>query len=97
MLSLSEIFDDETFGRFKRKLLFEDKLWCIYEKMPGGMDLKYHLIHRCHLRARAVSLRHDAPNSCVQCGCPPPDGILALAKLQRLGSGDHDGFNGELG
>jgi hypothetical protein len=99
MLSLNDIFGDESFGAFHRKILFEDGLWCIYEKIPDGMDLRFHLIHRCHPASRSISLKYDHTlgNHCIHCSEEPPDGILVLARLQRAGSGDTDGYGGELG
>ena len=93
MLTLEQIFEHHNNRPAERKVVFEDGLWCIYERIPEETEGRFHLIHRCDLGTYAL-YTDDRPNStpddmcCGKCKRVPPDGIQALLKLQRWGMGD---------
>jgi hypothetical protein len=81
---------DEIFGHSygKRRILFEDGLWCIYEKNDEGV----YVIHRCD--KTSYSLDRDGPWECGSsedypeenrygCGETAPDCIKTLCILHR--------------
>ncbi len=90
MIKLEEIFSKERHGGTPatRKVLFEEGLWCIYERMPqGNVDDQYNLIHRCGLDTKAVFLK-PSPTVCPHCDTKAPNGILGLFTLQQWGAKD---------
>ncbi len=94
MLTLEEMFVDHVASdNCKREVLFEEGLWCIYERIPEGLDERFHLIHRCAVNVKAVF--SDAhPNGtpylvqCRGCRAKPSDEILGLLRLHKWGMGD---------
>ncbi len=92
MRSLDDIF---THGEGKRRLLFEDGLWCIYEKTRDDGDKTVYVLHRCE--AAEFSLDSEGPWECgatradswvageVNSGCgeTAPDSIKTLATIHR--------------
>ena len=94
MLTLEDIFEDHNNKPSKRKILFEEGMWCIYEKTPQYTDDKFHLIHRCMHGVKAVPLKNYYNNgvhdiSCRGCGDVPSEGILGLLNLHKWGMGEY--------
>jgi hypothetical protein len=88
MLTLEEMFENHNSSDNPyRKILFEEGLWCIYERIPEGGDDRFHLIHRCSVNVKAVYL-DGFPVKCRGCNTKPPDEILGLLKLHKWGMGD---------
>ena len=93
MLTLEQIFEHHNNTPAKREVIFEDGLWCIYERIPAEMEGRFHLIHRCDLGTYALYMRDhsEGPPSdmcCCKCKRVPPDGIQAVFKLHKWGMGD---------
>ena len=94
MLTLKEIFEGHNGNEeVDRVVLFEEDLWCIYERIPKGWhDDRFNLIHRCGVGAFALDLTqyNDEPYDihCCKCGEKPDEGILGLLTLHTWGMGE---------
>jgi hypothetical protein len=98
MLTLKQIFGGQYSNPLaERKVLFEEELWCIYERIPQGLDARFHLIHRCEIRVRAVytgphpacsDIAAKGPPRCGACNQAAPDEIVGLLKMHKWGMGD---------
>ncbi len=96
MLTLKEIFNGHNAMPVDRVVLFEDDLWCIYERIPVEMNDRFNLIHRCGVGTFALHLPDEGQKPydvhCRGCMAVPSDGIVGLLKLHKWGMGDtnHD-------
>jgi hypothetical protein len=102
MLTLEEIFvnHNNQGESVERVVLFEEEAWCIYERIPEGMDERFHLIHRCAVNVKAVftgEYPHDYKGmttpKCRGCNAVPSDDILGLLKLHKWGMGDDERYD----
>lgn len=94
MLTLKEIFKGHNYNEeVERVVLFEEGLWCLYERIPMGWhDNRFNIIHRCSVSAYALELDRTDDETynihCQVCREKPDYGILGLLALHAWGMGE---------